>query len=586
MVASRWRRRCRVADPAVRYCAAVDVLRTYRALLGNGPLARLLAGEFVSAIGDWLYLVALLILVYERPDASPVLLGVVGAARVLPYVFLSVPAGIVADRYDRRLVLLGTDLARGAIMLLMAALVAVDGPLLPIVGLAILATCFSAFFGPAIGAYLPRLVRDETELGPANSAWASLDSLAFAVGPAIGGAIILATGGLTLAFLLNAASFAVVAFVLWRLPSSSAHVRQDAVGRAPAPAPASSEPPVQTDTPVVATAPAPDVLRPLAGLVVISAVGGFVFGGLGVLTVVIATDILREGAAGTGALNAAIGIGGLVGALAAGVLVLRRRLALPLIAGGLAMVIGIAALGLTSSLALAAVALAAACLGSSIVDIVSLTLLQRLVPDTARGRAIGVIETISIGAYAAGSLILPIAAAPLGLPLLLGACAAACLASIAAGVVILGPGAGRESTISPAAARFVSLPVFAGLSPARLEAAAMRLRPENVPAGTAVIRQGDVADRLYFIVDGTCDVSQTAAAWGSAQHLRTMGPDELFGEIGLLTGAPRSATVTATTDADLLTLDGADFLALVGSGPGLTSRLLDLHRGASAAPLH
>ena len=569
----------------MRYCAAVDVLRTYRALLGNGPLTRLLAGEFVSAIGDWLYLVALLILVYERPDASPVLLGVVGAARVLPYVFLSVPAGIVADRYDRRLVLLGTDLARGAIMLLMAALVAVDGPLLPIVGLAILATCFSAFFGPAIGAYLPRLVRDETELGPANSAWASLDSLAFAVGPAIGGAIILATGGLTLAFLLNAASFAVVAYVLWRLPSSSTHVREDAAD-ARAPAPASSEALMRADTPAVATAAAPDVLRPLAGLVVISAVGGFVFGGLGVLTVVIATDILREGAAGTGALNAAIGVGGLVGALAAGVLVLRRRLALPLIAGGLAMVIGIAALGLTSSLALAAVALAAACLGSSIVDIVSLTLLQRLVPDAARGRAIGVIETISIGAYAAGSLILPIAAAPLGLPLLLGACAAACLAAIAGGVVILGPGAGRESTISPAAARFVSLPVFAGLSPARLEAAAMRLRPERVAAGTVVIRQGDAADRLYFIVDGTCDVSQTTPAGGPPQHLRTMGPDELFGEIGLLTGAPRSATVTATTDADLLTLDGSDFLALVGSGPGLTSRLLDLHRGASAAPAH
>ena len=219
----------------MRYCAAVNVLRTYRALLGNGPLTRLLAGEFVSAIGDWLYLVALLILVYERPDASPVLLGVVGAARVLPYVFLSVPAGIVADRYDRRLVLLGTDLARGAIMLLIAALVAVDGPLLPIVALAILATCFSAFFGPAIGAYLPRLVRDETELGPANSAWASLDSLAFAVGPAIGGAIILATGGLTLAFLLNAASFAVVAFVLWRLPSSSTHVREDAAAARPRP---------------------------------------------------------------------------------------------------------------------------------------------------------------------------------------------------------------------------------------------------------------------------------------------------------------------------------------------------------------
>ena len=39
----------------------------------------------------------------------------------------------------------------------------------------------------------------------------------------------------------------------------------------------------------------------------------------------------------------------------------------------------------------------------------------------------------------------------------------------------------------------------------------MRLRPEHVPAGTVVIRQGDAADRLYFIVAGTCDVSQTAA---------------------------------------------------------------------------
>lgn len=565
----------------------MGVLRTYRALLGNGPLARLLAGEFVSAIGDWLYLVALLILVYERPGASPLLLGVVGAARVLPYVFLSVPAGIVADRYDRRLVLLATDLARGVIMLLMAALVAVDGPLLAIVALAILATCFSAFFGPAIGAYLPRLVRDETELGPANSAWASLDSLAFAIGPAIGGAIILATGGVTLAFLLNAASFAVVAFVLWRLPSSGSHVREDAAARSAAAADGSTGTTDAPTPPSVEAGVAPgSVMRPLAGLVVISAVGGFVFGGLGVLTVVIATDILREGAAGTGALNAAIGVGGLAGALAAGVLVLRRRLALPLVAGGLAMVIGIAALGLTSSLALAAVALAAACLGSSIVDIVSLTLLQRLVPDAARGRAIGVVETMSVGAYAAGSLILPIAAAPLGLPLLLGGCAAACLAAIAAGVVILGPGAGRESTISPAAGRFVTLPVFAGLSPARLEAAAMRLRPEHVAAGTAVIRQGETADRLYFIVDGQCAVSQTTPAGGPPQYLRTMGPDELFGEIGLLTGAPRSATVTTTTETDLLTLDGADFLALVGSGPGLTSRLLDLHRGASAVPAH
>ena len=44
----------------------MDVLRTYRELLRNGPLARLLVGEFVSSIGDWLYLVALIVLVYRE----------------------------------------------------------------------------------------------------------------------------------------------------------------------------------------------------------------------------------------------------------------------------------------------------------------------------------------------------------------------------------------------------------------------------------------------------------------------------------------------------------------------------------------
>src|SRR5664279_4643216 len=158
----------------------MGVLRAYRGLIADRALIRLPFGEFVSSIGDWLYLVALLVIVYDR-SKDPVLLGVVGAARVRPYVVLSVPAGIVAERYDRRLVLLSTDLARGAIMLAMAALVAFggpDGPLWPLVALAIVATCFSSFFGPTIGAFLPSLVGDESRLGPANSAWASLDNLA------------------------------------------------------------------------------------------------------------------------------------------------------------------------------------------------------------------------------------------------------------------------------------------------------------------------------------------------------------------------------------------------------------------------
>ena len=135
----------------------MTVLRAYRQLLRNGPLTRLLVGEFVSSIGDWLYLVAILILVYQVTE-DPFILGIVGAARVLPYVFLSIPAGIVADRFDRRLVLISTDIARGILMLVIAGIVFLDGPVWLIIALAIGGTCFATFFGPAIGAYLPSLV--------------------------------------------------------------------------------------------------------------------------------------------------------------------------------------------------------------------------------------------------------------------------------------------------------------------------------------------------------------------------------------------------------------------------------------------
>ena len=75
----------------------MSILGTYRELLRNGPLTRLFVGEFVSSIGDWLYLVALVVLVYQETQ-DPVVLGIVGAVRMLPYILLSIPAGIITDR--------------------------------------------------------------------------------------------------------------------------------------------------------------------------------------------------------------------------------------------------------------------------------------------------------------------------------------------------------------------------------------------------------------------------------------------------------------------------------------------------------
>ena len=545
----------------------MSVLAAYRRLLRNGPLVRLLGGEFVSSVGDWLYLVALLVVVYQA-SSDPVLLGIVGAARVLPYVLLSIPAGIVADRFDRRLILLVTDVARGLIMVAMAVLQATGGPLPAIVGLAVLATCFSTFFGPTIGSYLPSLVTDEGELGPANSAWSSLDNLAFVIGPAIAG-VLIAVGGLTAAFLLNAVSFGVIAVVLWRLPSPASNMAEPAEEGATAAPPA----------PAAAAAPALP-LRPLAGLALIDVVAGFAFGGLGILTVVLATRQLGAGDDGTGYLNAAIGVGGLLGAIGSGLVVIRSRLSLPLVAGAVILALGLAGLGLSSSLAVGFVMLAIASAGSLLVEVVSTTLLQRIMPATARGRAIGSIQTVGTLAYASGAFALPILADRVGIGTVLTGAAGLILVGGLLGTALVGRSGTEagDSELAAVAQRVAGLPLFAGIPAFRVAATLTRGAAISVPAGATIIRQGDPADRFYVILDGTVEVRGSDGP-GPERFLRRLGPDEAFGERGLLTGAPRSATVTAETDVRLLALDGPIFLDLVTAGPELAPRLLALHRG-------
>ncbi|MFI5226100.1 MAG: MFS transporter, partial [Candidatus Limnocylindrales bacterium] len=350
------------------------ILRAYASLRVDGALVRLLVGEFISSIGDWLYLVAILVVVYERSNDAA-LLGIVGAARVLPYVIFSVPAGYIADHYDRRLVLLSTDLARGTIMVVMAVLVAVDGPLWAIVALSILATCFSSFFGPTIGAFLPTLVGDESRLGPANSAWASLDNLAFIVGPAIGG-LLIAASGLSLAFALNAVSFGVVAVILWRLPRGGQSDEPSAAAASPSPGEAAPS--------SVVAAAGPRYLVPLVGLATLNVVGSFAFGGLSILTVVLAGSAFGTNEAATGYLNAAIGVGGVVGAIVAGALVLRPRLTPALTGGAILLAVGLVVLGIVGSLGPALVGMAVASAGSLTVEVVDATIFQRIVPDAVR----------------------------------------------------------------------------------------------------------------------------------------------------------------------------------------------------------
>lgn len=537
----------------------MSLVRSYRDLFRRNPaLGRLLAGEFISGIGDWLYLVAILVVVYAESE-SAVLLGVIGAARILPYVLLSVPAGMVADRFDRRMVLLVTDVARGVIMVGLAVSVSLGSPTWVIIALSILAACFSTFFGPAIGALLPSLV-DERDLGTANSAWATLDNVAFIIGPAIAG-ILLASGGLGVAFLINAASFAVVAVILWFLPSP----RRAAPSEEGADADAKP-----TDGGWRA------MLRPLAGPLVLDSATSFVIGGVNVLTVVIAVDVLGAGESGTGFLQAATGVGGVVAGISGGAL-LARRLSVPLMIGGVVGGIGLAWLALSGGLVMAMIAIGVAVAGLLLLEVVNTTMIQRIVPDELRGRAMGMLQTSSAIVYSLGSLLMPILASLFGVPFVLVAAGVIVVAGVTGALLLLQTRPDAPA-IDPVRLRLLDQEIFAGLPPARIEAAARQLVPVPVESGDVIVRQGDVADRFYVVDAGTMRVTQQRE--GVDSELRELGPGSLFGEIGLLRNVPRTATVTATTPGVLYALDADAFGELVGSGPGLSSRLLDLYRGA------
>ncbi|CAN5144123.1 hypothetical protein BH18CHL2_BH18CHL2_08810 [soil metagenome] len=104
------------------------------------------------------------------------------------------------------------------------------------------------------------------------------------------------------------------------------------------------------------------------------------------------------------------------------------------------------------------------------------------------------------------------------------------------------------------------LPFFRGLSGQELDRIAARIQTRRVPAGEAFFRAGDPADRYYVIREGTATVTLPAG-----ETIRKLGAGAGFGEIALLFGTPRTATVTAETDLVLAGLTRADFANLVRS---------------------
>ncbi len=169
---------------------------------------------------------------------------------------------------------------------------------------------------------------------------------------------------------------------------------------------------------------------------------------------------------------------------------------------------------------------------SLLLEIISTTLLQRVAPDQIRGRTIGMMETTSVTAYAAGSFVLPVFGASQPGARAHRVWASFMLITGVISVVLLGRWAVQEPSIVPAARRIADVGLFAGLPPARLETAMRAATVRDAKQGEVIIRQGDEADFFYIIDEGRVVVTQTARAaarraccvrWASARFSARSG---------------------------------------------------------------
>jgi CRP-like cAMP-binding protein len=117
-----------------------------------------------------------------------------------------------------------------------------------------------------------------------------------------------------------------------------------------------------------------------------------------------------------------------------------------------------------------------------------------------------------------------------------------------------------------------SVPLFSNLPDHDLKQVADRMKEVHFPSGTAVAKQGETGVGFHLLVEGTAEVSKNGTP------LATLAHGGYFGEIGLIDGGPRSATVTATSDLTTVSLVGWDFTPLLDNASFAKGLLLGLCR--------
>ena len=517
----------------------------YRDALRHRDLRLLIATFTVDQIGSWSYIIVISVYIFDRTHSTQ-WLAANAACRWGPSLLLASYGGVLADRYQRTTVMAVSALACAVLMTGMAVVVGIDAPVAFVLAISALSSVALAPYPAAAGALTPEIV-GEQDLAAANSIFSALESLVVVVGPGIGGLLLL-TGRPVIGVVINAASFAAAAALVTRLRvrSRGGGSAEDSTAR-------------QWVTGLKSLAAQPVAVA----VILFCALDSAVYGAASVLYVPLSVR-LGTGPNGYSYLTAGMALGGLLGAGLANRLSGASRLA-PVIMGSICL----QALPFLLTVPVHWPVLAAALqvvsgIGMIIVDVLALTSLQRDLPGDVLGRVLGIFDTVVL----AGILL---AALATGI-LLAHADVNVALVAVGVGIPVLGlvglPTLLRADSMSAAAAERLrprvallsELDLLAGADRRTLERLAAAAEEIVMPAGQVVINEGDEADALWILADGELSVQ----ARGSSPEPRALPPvtaPGYVGELGLLHGIPRTASVRTSRECTLFRIGGQDFLS-------------------------
>lgn len=512
--------------------------RALSAVFRNPGLRRLELAFVAFNAAEWGTWIAMLVYAYEQGGTTTA--GLVALAQLIPAGLCAPFAAVLADRRGPAWMLTVSYVAQAVTMGATAAALFADAEPLLVYAFAASAATAVTFTRPAQAALVPALARSPEELTAANVVSSWIESLGIFLAPAAAGVLLGVSEPATV--------FAVMAAVAAIGGALTIGLR----------GPAGSTEAAGALEETVAGFRLLGRDRPSALLVGLLGAQFIAIGALDVLYVVLALGVLGLGESGAGYLNAAFGLGGVLGIAATAALVGRARLVPPLIAGLALWALMLFALGAWATTVGAFVFLAAAGVGHSLLDVSGRTLLQRTAPTELLSRVFGVLEGLTMAGLALGSILVPVLVALAGArAALIGVGLVLPLVAVAAGRSLLRLDHSATVPVTEIAL-LRSSPTFGVLAAPELERLARGMALVSLAPGSTLIREGEEGDGAYLVADGRLDVSV------GGTKLATLGRGDIVGEIALLRGGPRTADVSALDEARVYELEREAFLEAVG----------------------